>query len=138
MFHNAIHTALTLPHDVNCGHVLYYWPFDDLALPQNSRSDPATVSAAIALCIGCILPKPGDMFARIQEHRFGLLRINLTVQDLLASIRALDDMASLLHQCYPEQIKPGPVHLSCSFLRSDETVEDALRRVRCKLRDPLP
>ena len=137
LFYEAIRTALTLPHDENCGHALYYWPFDDLDLPRSSRADPKCVSEAIALCIGCILPKPGDMLARIQGNRFGILRINLSTQDLLASIRGLDDMASALNEVYPDQIKPGPVHLSCSFLRNDETVEDALGRVRCKLRTPL-
>ena len=138
MFHDAIHTALTLPHDENCGHAIYYWPIDAAVLPRSSFSDPKRASDAIALCIGCILPKPGDMFARIQENRFGILRINLSVQDLLASIRALDDMANALHQVYPDHITAGPVHLSCSFLRDAESVEDALGRVRCKLRDPLP
>ncbi len=138
MFYDAIQTAITLPHNENCGHALYYWPFDDLTLPRKSRSEPARVSDAIALCIGCILPKPGDMLARIQEHRFGILRINLSTQELLASIRALDDMVSALNEVYPDHIKPGPVHLSVSFLRNDETVEDALGRVRCKLRGPLP
>ncbi len=138
MFHEAIKTALTLHHDENCGHALYYWPFEDLALPRASWGEPTRVSDAIALCIGCILPKPGDMFARIQDNRFGILRINLSVQELLASIRALDEMANALNEAYPDHIKPGPVHLSCSFLRGDETVEDALGRVRSKLRGPLP
>ncbi len=137
MLHGAIQTAMTIPHGEQCGHALYYWPIENLPLPQASRADPVRAADAIALCIGRILPKPGDMFARIEDNCFGILRINLSGAQLLQSIRDLDDMANELNSVYPGHIKPAPVHLSASFLRRDETVEDALDRVKCKLRPPL-
>ena len=138
LFHDAIRTAINLPSNPEHGHVLMYWPFDDALLPKVKYGDPVRVSDAFALCIGEFLPNPGDIMARIQDNRFGLLRINMTVQQLMVMIRGLDKIAARLATLYPDHIPTTPLHLSASFLRKGETVEDALGRVRCKLRDPMP
>lgn len=138
LFYDAIRTAIDLPSMPEHGHVLLYWPFDDVVLTRVKHDDPARVSDAFARCVGEFLPNPGDIFARIQDNRFGILRINMTVQQLMVMIRGLDSIATRLAAIYPGQMPPAPLHLSASFLRKDETVEDALGRVRCKLRDPIP
>lgn len=137
LFHDAIRTAIDLPCIAEHGHVLLYWPFDDAALPKTHSDDPARTSEAFARCVGEFLPNPGDMMARIQDHRFAMLRINMTVQQLMVMIRGLDSIAKRLATLYPGLTPPTPLHLSASFLRQGETVEDALGRVRCKLRGPI-